>query len=69
MTFLHETAGHEADETPAHASFPAIETVLPHRGTMLLLDSVSACSTGSLTAHAHVCGDAWYADADGAMPA
>jgi predicted hotdog family 3-hydroxylacyl-ACP dehydratase len=50
-------------------SFPPIEAIVPHRGTMLLLDSVSACSDESLTAHARVHADAWYADADGAMPA
>ena len=49
--------------------FAPIETLLPHRGTMLLLDKVSACTDEALTAHASVRADAWYADADGAMPA
>lgn len=60
--------------TPPHAfegdtALPPIEQLLPHRGTMLLLDSVSAFGDESLTAHASVRGDAWYADRAGAMPA
>ncbi|CAN0624326.1 conserved protein of unknown function [Burkholderia multivorans] len=54
----------DADDT-----LPPIEQIIPHRGTMLLLDAVSTCSDESLTALATVRGDAWYADADGAMPA
>ncbi|RQH05735.1 hotdog family protein [Paraburkholderia dinghuensis] len=50
-------------------AFPSIEAIIPHRGTMLLLDSVAACSDESLTADASVRADAWYADAQGAMPA
>ncbi|PLZ04487.1 beta-hydroxyacyl-ACP dehydratase [Burkholderia sp. WAC0059] len=46
-----------------------IGTILPHRGTMLLLERVSAFSDEALTAWARVRGDAWYADAQGAMPA
>jgi predicted hotdog family 3-hydroxylacyl-ACP dehydratase len=53
----------------AAAPFVPIEEILPHRGTMLLLDAVSACADATLTAHATVRADAWYADADGAMPA
>jgi predicted hotdog family 3-hydroxylacyl-ACP dehydratase len=49
--------------------FPPIDTILPHRGTMLLIDGVSACSDVALTAYAAVRGDAWYADQSGAMPA
>jgi len=49
--------------------FPPIDTILPHRGTMLLVDGVSACGDAALTAHAAVRGDAWYADDNGAMPA
>ncbi|ACC69890.1 hotdog family protein [Paraburkholderia phymatum] len=49
--------------------FPPIETILPHRGTMLLLDGVSACGDETLTAYTAVRGDAWYADESGAMPA
>ncbi|WP_395061847.1 hotdog family protein [Paraburkholderia silvatlantica] len=50
-------------------TFPPIEAIIPHRGTMLLLDSVAACSDESLTALAGVHADAWYADEQGAMPA
>ncbi|MEM5382338.1 beta-hydroxyacyl-ACP dehydratase [Paraburkholderia phymatum] len=49
--------------------FPPIDMILPHRGTMLLIDRVSACSDAALTAHAAARGDAWYADGNGAMPA
>ncbi len=52
-----------------NSGFGAIETILPHRGTMLLLDGVSACTDETLSAYASVRGDAWYADEDGAMPA
>ncbi|MCO4880753.1 hotdog family protein [Paraburkholderia caribensis] len=50
-------------------AFPPIDTILPHRGTMLLVDGVSACGDEALTAYATVRGDAWYVDEDGAMPA
>lgn len=62
---------HTIDTAPtlAHDAFPPIEAILPHRGTMLLLERVSACSNEQLTAHATVNPAAWYADADGAMPA
>lgn len=50
-------------------AFPPIDTILPHRGTMLLVDGVSACSDEALTAHAAVHSDAWYADENGEMPA
>jgi predicted hotdog family 3-hydroxylacyl-ACP dehydratase len=50
-------------------AFPPIDTILPHRGTMLLVDGVSACGDEALTAYATVRGDAWYADENGAMPA
>ena len=36
---------------------------------MLLLEGVNACTDETLTAYAIVRADAWYADADGAMPA
>jgi predicted hotdog family 3-hydroxylacyl-ACP dehydratase len=49
--------------------FGPIETILPHRGTMLLIDAVLTCEDEVLTAQARVRSDAWYADADGAMPA
>lgn len=51
------------------STFPPIEAIIPHRGTMLLLDSIAVCSDASLTALASVRADAWYADAQGAMPA
>jgi predicted hotdog family 3-hydroxylacyl-ACP dehydratase len=50
-------------------AFPPIDAILPHRGTMLLIDAVLTCADQRLTAEAHVHSDAWYADADGAMPA
>lgn len=53
----------------SESEFAPIETILPHRGTMLLLDKIGACTDEALTAHASVRTDAWYADADGAMPA
>ena len=48
---------------------PAISDILPHRGTMCLIDQVS-----QYTPEATIClftpsADAWYADAEGAMPA
>ncbi|WP_144111831.1 hotdog family protein [Paraburkholderia sp. BCC1886] len=48
-----------------------IEAIIPHRGTMLLIDAVERCDTTSLSARATVHADAWYADpeAGGAMPA
>lgn len=58
-------ASPDAFSTP----FAPIEAILPHRGTMLLIDAVSACTDEALTALATVRGDAWYATADGAMPA
>lgn len=48
--------------------FPEIETLLPHRGTMLLLDRVTAFANETLSAEYRVRGDAWYADADARMP-
>jgi predicted hotdog family 3-hydroxylacyl-ACP dehydratase len=46
-----------------------IEAVIPHRGTMLLLDALDTFAEQTLSAHASVDPHAWYADADGAMPA
>lgn len=53
------------------ADFPIlpIESILPHRGTMLLLAGVEAWDDETLTALAHVDPAAWYADAAGNMPA
>jgi predicted hotdog family 3-hydroxylacyl-ACP dehydratase len=53
---------------PAGA-LPPIEAILPHRGTMLLLDAVITLDEDTLSARASVDATAWYADADGAMPA
>ncbi|SAK82964.1 Beta-hydroxyacyl-(acyl-carrier-protein) dehydratase, FabA/FabZ [Caballeronia hypogeia] len=50
-------------------TFPPIEAIIPHRGTMLLVDAVTACSDDTLSARATVRPDAWYADTNGAMPA
>jgi predicted hotdog family 3-hydroxylacyl-ACP dehydratase len=46
-----------------------IEAIIPHRGTMLLIDAVTAFDEQTLSARASVHADAWYADAQGAMPA
>jgi predicted hotdog family 3-hydroxylacyl-ACP dehydratase len=46
-----------------------IEAVIPHRGTMLLIEAVTSFSEGALSARATVHADAWYANEDGAMPA
>jgi predicted hotdog family 3-hydroxylacyl-ACP dehydratase len=67
MTDLTQTSAASAVST--NQSFEPIEAILPHRGTMLLIGRVSACSDTTLTAHASVQSDAWYADSDGAMPA
>ncbi|SAK86620.1 Beta-hydroxyacyl-(acyl-carrier-protein) dehydratase, FabA/FabZ [Caballeronia calidae] len=49
--------------------FPPIDELIPHRGTMLLMDDVTSCSDDTLTARATVRAGAWYADERGAMPA
>ena len=49
--------------------FPAVDEVLPHRGTMRLVDEIVACSEEAVTVLASIDNQAWYADADGAMPA
>ncbi|WP_027803960.1 hotdog family protein [Paraburkholderia dilworthii] len=46
-----------------------IEAIIPHRGTMLLIDAVNTFDEQTLIARATVHADAWYADAQGAMPA
>ena|ERR1700761_554562 len=60
MTHMHSTE--ELLQQP-------IEAIIPHRGTMLLLDAVTTFDDETLSARATVHADAWYADADGAMPA
>ncbi|EEA00465.1 conserved hypothetical protein, partial [Burkholderia sp. H160] len=46
-----------------------IEAIIPHRGSMLLLDAVDTFADTTLSAFATVDPHAWYADAAGAMPA
>jgi predicted hotdog family 3-hydroxylacyl-ACP dehydratase len=48
--------------------FPSVDTLLPHRGTMKLLEQVESFSELTLMASTQVDGTAWYADAEGAMP-
>ena len=57
--------------TAASTVFPLapIESILPHRGTMLLLAGVESCDDECLAAVAHVNPAAWYADTRGNMPA
>lgn len=53
----------------AEVSVCDVREVLPHRGTMLLLDTLERCSESAVEASATARGDAWYADGDAAMPA
>ncbi|KAB0643706.1 hotdog family protein [Burkholderia latens] len=46
-----------------------VTDVLPHRGTMLLLDAIERCSATGIEVTAIARRDAWYADGNGAMPA
>ncbi|MGF6663047.1 putative hotdog family 3-hydroxylacyl-ACP dehydratase [Paraburkholderia atlantica] len=46
-----------------------IEAIIPHRGSMLLLDAVDTFDDTTLSAFANVDPHAWYADTAGAMPA
>ncbi|MEX3955114.1 beta-hydroxyacyl-ACP dehydratase [Trinickia sp. EG282A] len=62
---MTEEARHFGDT----AAYPPIEEILPHRGTMLLLERVLAFDDAALVAQARVDRAAWYADAAGAMPA
>jgi len=48
--------------------FPPIAELVPHRGAMLLLESISAASDTELEARAAVPAEAWFLDGDGAMP-
>lgn len=66
-TLINEPPGHEQrDEQLARQP---VEAIIPHRGTMLLIDAVDRFDEQTLSAHATVDPQAWYADADGAMPA
>ncbi|WP_233850892.1 hotdog family protein [Paraburkholderia sp. HD33-4] len=46
-----------------------IDAIIPHRGSMLLLDAIDTFADTTLSAFANVDPHAWYADAAGAMPA
>lgn len=49
--------------------FPAIEDILPHRGSMLLLDTLEDFNQDEVRCRYTPRFDAWYADAEGTMPA
>lgn len=49
--------------------YPEITALLPHRGTMLLLNALCRWSREDALCLARVEASAWYADAQGAMPA
>ena len=49
--------------------FPSIESLIPHRGTMLLLDRVIDFAPGLAETEYSPRRDAWYADDAGDMPA
>jgi len=51
------------------AAYPPIEELLPHRGTMRLVDSVVSANDDSIVVEATVAEAAWYLDERGAMPA
>jgi predicted hotdog family 3-hydroxylacyl-ACP dehydratase len=50
-------------------SLPPIEKIVPHRGSMLLIDEVIDDDADSIRCRTRVRGDAWYADGAGDMPA
>ncbi len=50
-------------------AFPPIEALLPHRGNMLLLTHILAADNERAICEAIPDTQAWYADAEGAMPA
>jgi predicted hotdog family 3-hydroxylacyl-ACP dehydratase len=52
-----------------NTAIPPIEDVLPHRGTMRLLDAVTAFADDAATCSCTVDGTAWYAEGNGGMPA
>jgi predicted hotdog family 3-hydroxylacyl-ACP dehydratase len=49
--------------------FPPIEDILPHRGSMLMLDRVLSFERNGASAEYVPRSDAWYADTEGNMPA
>lgn len=52
-----------------NTSFPAIEELLPHRGSMLLIDAVVSHDSERVVCVYVPRADAWYADTAVAMPA
>jgi predicted hotdog family 3-hydroxylacyl-ACP dehydratase len=48
---------------------PPIEDLIPHRGTMLMLDRAISFDREAATSEYVPLGNAWYADAQGNMPA
>jgi predicted hotdog family 3-hydroxylacyl-ACP dehydratase len=50
-------------------TIPPVEEILPHRGTMLMLDRVLEFGPGHAVAEYAPRRDAWYADSRGNMPA
>ena len=50
-------------------ALPAIEELIPHRGTMLLIDGMLSFQPGQSVSHYTPRAGAWYADAQGDMPA
>lgn len=55
--------------TSAASAWPPIDDLLPHRPPMRLIDAVLAFDAESVCVRALPAADAWYADADGNMPA
>lgn len=53
----------------SNSDLPPIEEILPHRNTMLLLDRVLSFDRETANAEYAPRSDAWYADANGNMPA
>jgi len=53
---------------PESETLPPIEDLLPHRGTMLLLDRVVEFADDAVVAEYAPRADAWYADGSGNMP-
>jgi predicted hotdog family 3-hydroxylacyl-ACP dehydratase len=53
----------------ARATYPPVTALLPHRGAMLLIDCILDSTADSITVEAMLSGTAWYAAADGSVPA
>ncbi|KVD83103.1 beta-hydroxyacyl-ACP dehydratase [Burkholderia stagnalis] len=58
-----------AAPTPADIPVCDVLDVLPHRGTMLMLDAIERCTETAIDVRATARPDAWYVAGDGAMPA